>query len=218
MNLNLLAQNYANANCTINGEPADCGDTLRILGYIFVPLAIIGLVMFVFWIISLVHVIKNDVNNRTMWIILLILFGGFAGIAYFFAVRRPYNNNKGTANVAVPPSAPVAPAQPEEMSSPTSVTMNDVQAVSQPKVSQCTEATTPPPSLETPVEVTAEIPAENMDNTPVEEPVAVNESSEELVDNDNDNTTEPDKPAEPSSSASTPLDESLPSSDNKDNN
>ncbi len=216
MNLHLLAQNYANANCTINGEPADCGDTLRILGYIFVPLAIIGLVMFVFWIISLVHVIKNDVNNRTMWIILLILFGGFAGIAYFFAVRRPYNKNKGSAPAKVAPPMPVAPVQPEEMAAPVSKAMNDVQAVSQPTVNPTTEASPPPASVESPEEVSAEIPAETKDDISVDESAKVNESSEGSL--DKDSSIEPDETAGPSSGESTPLDESLPSSDNKDNN
>ena len=109
MSLQLLAQAVGEANCTIDGEPADCGDVAGILGAIFIPIMLIGIVGFVFWLISLIHVIKNDdVENRVMWIVLLIVLGGLAGIIYFFTVRRKYNKaHEGGASQQTTPTQPV---------------------------------------------------------------------------------------------------------------
>lgn len=51
--------------------------------------AIAGLVL---WLISLIHVLQhNDVKDRTMWILIILLVGTIGGVIYFFAVRRPYD-------------------------------------------------------------------------------------------------------------------------------
>jgi Phospholipase_D-nuclease N-terminal len=52
----------------------------------------LALVGFVFWIISLIHVLQHsDVKDRVLWIVLLLVVGNIGGIIYFFVVKRPYD-------------------------------------------------------------------------------------------------------------------------------
>ena len=52
----------------------------------------LGIVGIVLWIISLVHVLQhNDVKDRVMWIVLLLVVGNIGGVIYFFAIKRPYD-------------------------------------------------------------------------------------------------------------------------------
>lgn len=45
----------------------------------------------VYWVLSLIHALQHeDVKDRTVWIVVLIAFGGISGIIYHFAVRKPY--------------------------------------------------------------------------------------------------------------------------------
>jgi len=56
---------------------------------LMVGLAIAGMV---FWIISLVHVIQHDdVKDRILWLVLILVLGNIMGVIYFFAVKRPYD-------------------------------------------------------------------------------------------------------------------------------
>jgi hypothetical protein len=46
----------------------------------------------VLWLISLIHVLQHDdIKDRTMWILIILLGGGLGGIIYFFAAKRPYD-------------------------------------------------------------------------------------------------------------------------------
>lgn len=51
--------------------------------------------VFIFWLIALVHLIKNeDVKDRVLWIVLLFVVGGIIGPVYYFAVKKPYDEKK----------------------------------------------------------------------------------------------------------------------------
>jgi hypothetical protein len=91
--------------CYVNGEPASCAQAGGIVAAIMIPMLLVFAVLGVFWLISLVHLIKHDdVPNRVVWLILhFVGLGPLAGIIYFFAVKRPYDKNHATP--------PVAPAQ-----------------------------------------------------------------------------------------------------------
>lgn len=110
----------AAATCTVNGEPAECGQTLSILGVVFIPLLIFFCVLAVFWVISLIHLVKHpDVPNRLIWIVLHFIFlGPLAGIIYFFAVKRGYDKGAmamtqpGAIAPAVPPTSTLPPQPP----------------------------------------------------------------------------------------------------------
>jgi hypothetical protein len=91
--------------CYVNGEPASCAQAGGIVAAVMIPMFLVFAVLSVFWIISLIHLIKHaDVPNRAVWLILhFVGLGPLAGIIYFFAVKRPYDK-KSTA-------APATPAQ-----------------------------------------------------------------------------------------------------------
>ena len=90
--LNMIAL-FAQSN---SGEEA-AGAALGLgVGLVFVVfwLAVmaLGVAAIVLWIISLVHVLQhNDVKDRVMWIVLLLVVGNIGGVIYFFAIKRPYD-------------------------------------------------------------------------------------------------------------------------------
>lgn len=63
---------------------------------IFIPLILLGIAMFVWWIVTLVHVLSHeDVPNRVLWIVLrFVVLGTLAAPVYYFAVQRPYAKTK----------------------------------------------------------------------------------------------------------------------------
>lgn len=106
-----------NGVCTVDGviqsSTQPCEEAITgifgLITAILVPILIIGLVFFVFWVIQFVHVIKHqDIKDRGLWIGVLagsLLLGLIwaAVIVYYFAVMRPYK--KGLARNT---SAPIA--------------------------------------------------------------------------------------------------------------
>ena len=87
--LSLLAQSSSGDDAAATA--AGLGISLFMLFFwlVFVAAAIAGLVL---WIISLIHVIQHDdVKDRTMWILLIVLLGTIGGVIYFFAVKKAYD-------------------------------------------------------------------------------------------------------------------------------
>ena len=118
----MLAAVNSTSNCTVNGQPADCGKALQVAGAFVLPLAVLMLVLGVFWVISLMHLLKHDdVPNRTIWLVLhFIGLGLSAGIIYFFAVKRPYDKRAAAAQSAIPPvPSPFAASSPAAAPAPT---------------------------------------------------------------------------------------------------
>jgi len=76
------------------------GTAVWILALIFIPLVLIGLAFFVFWVLMLIHAIKaEDLKDRTIW--LAVLLGSFvlgsnwlAAPIYYFLAKRPYDAQK----------------------------------------------------------------------------------------------------------------------------
>src|ERR1700722_6199306 len=93
MILNYLADRMATATCTLNGQPTSCKDAAGAIagvGLFFVLFIIFCIVSTIFWIISLVHVLTHeDVNDRVLWIV-VIIFVPFGAWVYFFGPRRKY--------------------------------------------------------------------------------------------------------------------------------
>lgn len=124
----IIATSYEinNGVCSIDGvvqaTTQSCDDAAKtiftILGAILIPLLIISLVFFIFWIITLVHAIKHDdVNGRIGWIAghIVALFVGFSWlvtIIYYFAVMRPYKKSK------INPGATPTPVQAQNTVTP----------------------------------------------------------------------------------------------------
>lgn len=103
----LLAKsfNYENGMCYVDGvlqsTNEQCTHALKLFAgigaAILIPLMLISLFLFVFWIVMLVHVIKHeDLKDRNIWLIALLLslifsFWGIVAIVYYFAAKRPYD-------------------------------------------------------------------------------------------------------------------------------
>lgn len=61
---------------------------------LLIPIAITGIIIFffVFWIMMIIHAATYPVENKTVWIIVLILTGFLGAIAYYFVIKRNYIN------------------------------------------------------------------------------------------------------------------------------
>lgn len=60
--------------------------------FFWLLIMIVSIAGLVLWIISLIHVLQhNDVKDRTMWILILLLVGTIGGVIYFFSVKRAYD-------------------------------------------------------------------------------------------------------------------------------
>jgi TRAP-type C4-dicarboxylate transport system permease small subunit len=82
-----LAQS-AFAQCTINGQEVPCSD---VPGWVWaMPLIFgaIGVFIFVFWLLMLIDVIKNQKEDKAMWVIIVVLLNLLGAIIYYFAEKR----------------------------------------------------------------------------------------------------------------------------------
>ena len=55
-----------------------------------IPVLILG-IPFILWIAMLVHAIRNNIPDKVLWVIVLILGGTIGGIVYYFAVYSKHN-------------------------------------------------------------------------------------------------------------------------------
>lgn len=96
---NQLAQ--AQAKCTVNGREVPCevvGEQIkRALGWavvLFVIFAALVIWATVFWIMMIVHAANHNVENKAMWIILMVFTGIIGALIYYFAVKRKFNKQQ----------------------------------------------------------------------------------------------------------------------------
>lgn len=80
------------------------------LGIFFLVFLVIGLLSLVFWILMLVHAIKNEIPDKNMWLIILLVsfvvgLGLIGALVYYFAVKRKF-------------TAAQRPAEPQNQSKP----------------------------------------------------------------------------------------------------
>ena len=63
--------------------------------------------------------IKRDFEQKTLWIVLILVLGWIGAIAYYFAVRRKSHGaseimpTQTAPPVAAPPTPPTAPEEPQ---------------------------------------------------------------------------------------------------------
>lgn len=115
----MFLQNFAQTagECTVNGQPVDCGEAAQAAGGIIAGFGIFMLVFFAFgifstviWILSLIHLVQNeDVDNRILWIILVTIIP-IANFVYYFGFKRSYDKQKaaGPQNQPASPNVPAA--------------------------------------------------------------------------------------------------------------
>ena len=59
-------------------------------GIFMIVFSAISIFTTVFWIMMLIHVAKNDVENKTLWILLMVFTGVVGAVVYYFIVKRSY--------------------------------------------------------------------------------------------------------------------------------
>lgn len=93
---------YSNGYCYVDGALQSssnaCTEAGAFVLAIFLPIIILGVGMFVWWIITLVHVLSHeDVPDRVLWIVLHFVVGAIIAPIYFFAVKRQYDRSKAVS-------------------------------------------------------------------------------------------------------------------------
>lgn len=91
----------AQEKCTVNGREVPCeevGEQIKgVLGWavgFFVVFAAFVIWATVFWIMMIVHAANHDVENKAMWIILMVFTGIIGALIYYFAVKRKFNKQQ----------------------------------------------------------------------------------------------------------------------------
>lgn len=98
--------NYGTTGTDVVG--AGLGVGLLIFWIIFM---LVGLALGIFWIWMLVDCIKRRFDQKTLWIVLLIILGWIGAIAYYFVIKR---KNVGGSSGSVTPSQTTPPASPPQ--------------------------------------------------------------------------------------------------------
>jgi hypothetical protein len=84
--------------CTVNNQEVPCEELgNQVSGFLSWGLGIlflfmgIGIWATVFWIMMIVHAAKHDIQDRGMWIILMVFTGIIGAFIYYFVVKRNFN-------------------------------------------------------------------------------------------------------------------------------
>jgi|GEM_PF-1692297 len=102
-------------NCTVNGKSVPCDAMAKGAGLLLlIPIffALIGFLLFIFWIVTLIHALTRPIQNKIVWVI-VIVFVPFGFILYYFIEMRPFNKKMmeaykmQTATTAKAPDATV---------------------------------------------------------------------------------------------------------------
>ena len=83
--------------CKLNGQVVPCDELAKgasmaigtALGFIVFWIVLL-LAGSVFWLMMLIHAATHPIENRALWIIVIVVFSFLGAIVYYFAVKRPY--------------------------------------------------------------------------------------------------------------------------------
>ncbi|MDO8574014.1 MAG: PLDc N-terminal domain-containing protein [bacterium] len=101
--------------CYVNGIEVPCEQLVNeftekaggLLGFGLIIVLIfwlIGIAAFIFWIMMIVHAVKNPIENKVLWLILILVTGIIGAFVYYFAVKR------GFKPAMMPPAPPSYPS------------------------------------------------------------------------------------------------------------
>lgn len=89
---------FAATRCTANGQEVDCAElgnqVKNFLGWGiggFLVIAALVIWAIVFWIMMIVHLARHKVEDKVMWIILMVFTGIVGALIYYFVVKRKLN-------------------------------------------------------------------------------------------------------------------------------
>ena len=95
---------FATSGCILNGREVDCAEISgKVKGFIglgivsFLVIAAFGIWSTVFWIMMIIHVSKHNVENKSMWIILMVFTGFIGALIYYFVIKRKFNKHSSIA-------------------------------------------------------------------------------------------------------------------------
>lgn len=95
--MNSLMAAVDQATCTLNGQVVPCeqltGFIKHVLGFGLAGFAVIlaiFIVTTIFWFWMLVHAIRNHVEHKAVWILIMLLTGIVGAIIYYFSVKRGF--------------------------------------------------------------------------------------------------------------------------------
>lgn len=76
------------AACTLNGQEIPCGEIPGWVWAIPIVAGVIGIFGFIFWLWMLIDAIKNEKENKTMWVLLIIFLNFLGALIYYFVAKR----------------------------------------------------------------------------------------------------------------------------------
>lgn len=96
--------------CTVNGQPVPCDQFFDSFGglflglgiffiFFFVVMFVIAIAAFILQILMIIHAAQNDIKDRALWIVVMVLTGGLGALIYYFAVKRPFDAKKAEKQV-----------------------------------------------------------------------------------------------------------------------
>ncbi len=91
--------------CTVNGEAVPCGQAFDHFGTFFLGFGLLFFLVFVFiflivalglvlTIVMIVHAAQHEIRDRALWIVLMVLFSPIGAVIYYFAVKRPLDDEQ----------------------------------------------------------------------------------------------------------------------------
>jgi len=99
----------AQAKCMVNGREVPCEELgNQIKGFLgwgiggFLVIFALIILATVFWIMMIVHAARHPINNKGVWIVVMIFTGIVGALIYYFAVKRKFNQQFPQSNLTVP--------------------------------------------------------------------------------------------------------------------
>lgn len=81
--------------CIVNGKSVPCEELGGAIGAmvagIMIPILLVGLALFILWIVMLIHAATKPIENKALWIVVLVFTQGLGAVVYYFAVKRPFD-------------------------------------------------------------------------------------------------------------------------------
>lgn len=65
---------------------------------------LLSILLFVFWLLMLIDCVKRDFEQKTLWIVLIVLLGWIGATAYYFAIKRKGKGNQISPSQTTPPT------------------------------------------------------------------------------------------------------------------
>lgn len=102
------------ATCRLNGEDIPCnqlgGGFANLVGFGFGFFFLAFVLMVgggVFWLMMIIHAASKPIENRPMWIVLMVLTGVVGALIYYFVVKRSFVENNSSITPPRPPANPI---------------------------------------------------------------------------------------------------------------